>query len=796
MLVKDVAHKIQQDINVLVEEGDQITFIITSDIHQYETDKETRDGDKYTPGVLVSVGEPMIFTQLDVKVERFRLTIYGWAKQRHAVEAIFEEYKQGRFNATTINDQKVFLYSTGMKINDFLLTQDGFNKNRFEATVDFEVHMLPFTYDGTSISISLDDVPILYRSIQYRKDKSIIQNINYGNDNKSVNLVSDAMVLELPLTEKDKVQEIFGEVLDNSYNKKHLLKWEIGAIEKVMEVIVRVGNITAVNNANPLTFYITLEIPYPRQTVTIDGIELDILDKTFNAEKTPVSVLRDINGQYIMKGKPLRYQNALDLVIALPEYSERPLLTTVSTYTYAPSIDYLFEILKNVGMSCNMNVLGSTKTLVLSDFLEYDAADNKYVLSIGQPLKDLNLNLLEVGTIIKETIQHINRGWTLVDELEPPYDYDLMEGQTLPKVTEGGLTLRAPALSGEIYEWVELPQGHQLGSWNYDLLIGEPLPTNPTMPNLGVRRQTRVQAYTVEPANWQDFEEAVNQIVLTGMPNYPTPEMVMTALAGAYPELYADLGALYDYGYIIETVETGGASYWKFKVLSNVESFDIEESTHSEFTNSNWKVDLKMGEGFAVSEVLPALIDYFQEPERDILAFFNAKGVIRTDDGLGHNYYKLKDLRSVDYEYFTSELKVVEYEYYESYYEVESMFNYWKVVSIQTKGIATRKSANTIAVVIGSKAVELDINGDVSGHLDYPLFTGVIDGVVPANAKIVKVQEIIDEIKTNDKNRVFEVVEHKYGKIYKHKYQIATGMYQDKEHPDLFLVATFIESDV
>ena len=334
MLIKDVAKKIQDDLNTIADTlgYTDVVFNLTDNIQRYETDMKNYDDEKYTPGVVKQNGAPFLFNSLDIESRDYEITIYGWAKQRPVVEKIFDEYKKDGNTSTGIGDNKIFLYSSGLIIDKFGNSTDGLNSKRFEAIVDINVQILPYTLDGSSVSVKVDGVSIPFKVIQYRKDKSVIQNIPYASNNSNINMVSDTFVLELPATLNSKIQELLGNVLDATYNKKYVVEWTLGTIVKTFDVIMRTGNITLINNSNPITFSATFELALPRNTIQINGQQFEILKKTFNADKIPTTFPRQFGEQFIMKNVPLRYQNSMDLIIVLPPFNEiiLPLVFTTS----------------------------------------------------------------------------------------------------------------------------------------------------------------------------------------------------------------------------------------------------------------------------------------------------------------------------------------------------------------------------------------------------------------------------------------------------------------------------------
>lgn len=331
MLLKDVAKKIQDDLNLIADNLGyaDVVFNITDNIQRYESDMKNSDDVSYTPCVVKMNGSPFKFESLDITVRNYELSIYGFAIQRHKVEKIVHEYT--KIEQSNISGIGVFQYASELFIDEFLSSQDGYNKKRFDGRVDIELQIPPTTITGHNVNIKVDDIVIPFRSIRYRKDKSIISNIPFNDSSANdVKMVSDTIEVEIPVTDNSDVLALFSEMLDATYNKTHVLSWAIGSITKVIQVTMRVGTMSLLNNNNPLTFWVTFELALPRKTMTIDRITFPVLRIGFTGEKTPSTYPRNIDGNYVMKSRILRFGTSLDTVIVLPNYEEQTLEYTIS----------------------------------------------------------------------------------------------------------------------------------------------------------------------------------------------------------------------------------------------------------------------------------------------------------------------------------------------------------------------------------------------------------------------------------------------------------------------------------
>ena len=117
------------------------------------------------------------------------------------------------------------LYKTNMYIDNFGNSEDGFNKKRFEGRVDIQVQLLPYGYTGATTSLEVDSTVVPYRSIEYRKDKSLSPNIAYGT-NTDTKMISDTLLITFPLTTNSEIGTLFSDVLSSTYNKSYTLKMD------------------------------------------------------------------------------------------------------------------------------------------------------------------------------------------------------------------------------------------------------------------------------------------------------------------------------------------------------------------------------------------------------------------------------------------------------------------------------------------------------------------------------------------------------------------------------------------
>lgn len=293
MIVKDVANKIQDDLHNIVDNLDyDIVFNITDNIQRYESDMKNADEVGYNPCVLSLIADPFVFSSLDIEVLNYELRVYGKVSQRYFIEEVFKVYRENK-QSTVIGANGVYIYSTNIQYDDFVKSEDGRNKRYFEGVVDIQLQILPYSIDGNSTTLKLDDIEIPFTTFRFRKDKSLIPNISFGSSNTDVKLVSETMQIEIPVVVNEKVSELLLDVLNDSYNKKYTINYEISNITKTVDMILRVGTIEYNKNGNPITFWITLERALGRKDFKIDGITIPAIRWAFSSDLEITSTYKE-----------------------------------------------------------------------------------------------------------------------------------------------------------------------------------------------------------------------------------------------------------------------------------------------------------------------------------------------------------------------------------------------------------------------------------------------------------------------------------------------------------------------
>lgn len=319
MITKTVAQKIQDDLHIIADYlGYEVSFNITEYIQKYQSDMKNADDLNYNPAVLSLVGDPFVFSSLNTEILNYELEVHALAKDRLKIEEIFKVYRNNNKQATTIEGLSVYIYSSNIHIDDFTKSQDGRNKRYFNGRVDIQLQVLPYTIDGNSTILKLDDIEIPFNTLRFRKDKSLIPNVSFGSSNADVKLVSETLQVEIPITDNTKVSELLFDCLNDSYNKKYQVKYEINDIVKTVDMVLRVGTIEYNKNGNPITFWITLERALGRKDFKIDGITIPAIRWSFSSDLEITSTSKESG----VKSRPVANGRGISVLLVNDQSSK------------------------------------------------------------------------------------------------------------------------------------------------------------------------------------------------------------------------------------------------------------------------------------------------------------------------------------------------------------------------------------------------------------------------------------------------------------------------------------------
>lgn len=229
-----------------------LEFRITDERQEFDTYKKN---DKYIAGIVVQLLSNYLYDEVGNRVTSFQIEFEGKNKDFTAFKEVLETFP----NNETFDD--IVIYSQKPVFDEFVETG---GSKKFKARLGFQFVEVIGAESGKTTRIKVDDVEIPITEILFRKDKSIVNNVTYG-DNNDVKLINEVLTITIPVVNTLKVKELLLDVLDDSYNKKYTIEWTIGGIVKTASFTSRGGFLNPKNTPEPMTFSIILERALPRK---------------------------------------------------------------------------------------------------------------------------------------------------------------------------------------------------------------------------------------------------------------------------------------------------------------------------------------------------------------------------------------------------------------------------------------------------------------------------------------------------------------------------------------------------
>lgn len=266
--------------------GKTIVFNVTDSYQLYETWMDNADNEEFTPCVVYANGSSLDVQDTTLEIVSLGLEVYGKKSERNDLEVILNRLPTG---STVTLDSKAYIQAYGRPFNyDFTESSDGNLQERVTLTIQIQMQYTKGSVSGKSTTFTIDGTAVPFVRTTFRKDKPLLPNIAYGT-NSSTKIIAESLELVLPITSNTKIQELFTEVLDASYNKKHTLVWTIGGATKTADYILKVGIISYDNNAQPIAMTLAFDLAIDRKTLTIDGVSIPIIQWQFANQLAPSS---------------------------------------------------------------------------------------------------------------------------------------------------------------------------------------------------------------------------------------------------------------------------------------------------------------------------------------------------------------------------------------------------------------------------------------------------------------------------------------------------------------------------
>ena len=270
-----------------------------------------------------------------------------------------------------------------------------------------------------------------------------------------------------------------------------------------------------------------------------------------------------------------------------------------------------------------------------------------------------------------EWISTYTMQWVQKSSLASPYNYDVYKYSDLPQ----------PPASQNLKARVRVPNWNYLGYvyQNYPFVadqgyIQATLDMIPFSTTIG--KKAIVTGYNLIPSNYSEYQAASSKLTLNTS-ELPTVSDVWYAMQNQAEQYFNDLGQAWGAGTIFRTDDGLGNDYFKLSPVTGDElkAYSLGSISTSYYLSENLssapRLTVTVPEMPGVSDVWNALQSQQLQTFENLDQNESAGLVIRTDDGLGNNYYyKLQYAENGNLRYYES---IVSFRYFETEsYDIEA----------------------------------------------------------------------------------------------------------------------------
>lgn len=331
-------------------------FNITEDMQIYQNRGLTKDGRKFTPGILrlvPSVAAPT--TQWGVYTSYYELELYGYRDERKLIREIFREFtKEYNGNQYTpeqgydiFNDKIAIALINELTVVDFTLSDDGLDIPGFVGTVGMVFSIFVGGLSAKETTLKIDDIPIPFDEISYNHEKSMVANIEYKDSsdtllNKDSKLVVETLAFSIPFNVSEEVDQlILNRLLEPTYNDVFEIEWNLSIGTKKDDYFLRSAIIQYNQQNEAIGIALGFESAQETTTIQIDGEDIPVLKFSFagTRETKPFNSMNDTNDIEI-KQIPTNYTYGIGMIVLFDETNEviKQLFTEITTN--APKVSH------------------------------------------------------------------------------------------------------------------------------------------------------------------------------------------------------------------------------------------------------------------------------------------------------------------------------------------------------------------------------------------------------------------------------------------------------------------------
>jgi len=296
-----------------------VQFYVTDNFQEYNGVTKL-DDKEYIPAILTRMDPFVPKSSNGVVVDYLELRFYSKFKYRQVLEEITQEYNNRYHSIPALNGTELYTQYVGKFIyENEERGQDGSNLRYFYGVLRMEWDTIldGVSYDQTSLKVDNVEYPAKIQT--YRNDKATIANKEYNAvGNTNANLVSESLIITVPLNAVTAVSPLWADIHTRSYNKTYTIIDNYGAGGTLTKTWELKSGIVNKEENKIVSFTAIFDIPLPRATITIThrtnlGVETSGTVIVTNFTESSSNALDARSVSQVVKGREVRQVNGYSL---------------------------------------------------------------------------------------------------------------------------------------------------------------------------------------------------------------------------------------------------------------------------------------------------------------------------------------------------------------------------------------------------------------------------------------------------------------------------------------------------
>lgn len=276
-ILNTITQELYENVQIIDEEPVSVPnsdydlqFFVTDSFQKFDSSFTINDK-KYIP-VVVRRLDPFVPKSTNgVSIDYLELEIYAPLEHKEAVETILNEY-QTRYHAVNqAYSGSFYVQYIGKQVyEEKEKSVDGDLEEYVKSylRVEWDTILDGVHFDQTSISIGGTIYPVKVQT--YRNNKSTIGNKPYnGENNEDIKLVSEELIITVPLNDVTASSSLWQDIHSATYNKTYTIVDTYGASTTITKDWELKSGIVQKEENKIVSFTCVFDIPLPRAVVTI-----------------------------------------------------------------------------------------------------------------------------------------------------------------------------------------------------------------------------------------------------------------------------------------------------------------------------------------------------------------------------------------------------------------------------------------------------------------------------------------------------------------------------------------------